>query len=217
MTEGSGRDSEAGVVRSTVKLRVSRCRPGHSIYIGVVTSRSTQRGPKVEDAKKALFDRLFAAHRGALQAFFSRRLRRQEDTTDLAQEVYARMLRVNNPEAIRDMDAYLFTVASNLAREYSARDRRRGTSVDIEDATILDELSESPTYDSEIDVARQVGRLREVLRHLPPRWHAAIVLQYVHGLSHQDIAERLGVSPRMVKKYVGQALGRCRRRMVRLG
>jgi RNA polymerase sigma-70 factor (ECF subfamily) len=152
----------------------------------------------VGDAKKALIERLFAAHNGALQAFFSRRLRRQADTADLAQEVYARMLRVKNPEAIRDMDAYLFTVASNLAREHSARDRRRGISVDVEDATVLDELSERPAYDSEIDVARQV-------------------LQYVHGLSHQDIAERLGVSPRMVKKYVGQALGRCRRRMVRLG
>jgi RNA polymerase sigma factor (sigma-70 family) len=171
----------------------------------------------VPDVKKALFERLFAAHRGALETFFSRRLRGQADTTDLAQEVYVRMLRVKNPEAIRDMDAYLFTVASNLAREYSARDRRRGTSVDLEDAAILEELSEQPAYDSEIDVARQVDRLREVLRHLPPRWHAAIVLQYVHGLNHRDIAERLGVSPRMVKKYVGQALGRCRRRMVRLG
>ena len=176
---------------------MSRLGVGHSIYIGVVTSRSTERGPKVGDAKKALFERLFAAHHSALQVFFSRR--------------------VKNPEAIRDMDAYLFTVASNLAREYSARDRRGGTPVDIEDATILDELSEQPAYDSEIDVARQVSRLREVLRQLPPRWHAAVVLQYVHGLSHQDIAERLGVSPRMVKKYVGQALGRCRRRLVRLG
>ena len=162
------------------------------------------------DAKKALFERLFAAHHGALQAFFSRRLRRQADTTDLAQEVYARMLRVKNPEAIRDMDAYLFTVASNLAREYSARERRCGTSVDIEDATIVEELSEQPAYDCEIDVAQRVTRLRDVLMN-----QAVHILQ--HGLIHQDIAERLGVSPRMVKKYVGQALGRCRRRMVRLG
>jgi hypothetical protein len=73
----------------------------------VVASRSTERGPGAGDAKKALFERLFAAHHGALQAFFSRRLRRQADTTDLAREVYARMLRVKNPEAIRDMNAYL--------------------------------------------------------------------------------------------------------------
>ncbi len=172
---------------------------------------------EVPDVNKAFFERLFAAHRGALQAFFSRRLRGQADTTDLAQEVYVRMLRVKNPEAIRDMDAYLFTVASNLAREYSARERRRGTAVDLEDAAVLGELCEQPAYDSQIDVERQVSRLREVLRQLPPRWHAAVVMQYVHGLSHRDIAEKLGVSPRMVKKYVGQALGRCRRRMARLG
>jgi len=170
----------------------------------------------VAEAKKAFIERLFAAHHGALQAFFYRRLRDQADATDLAQEVYARMLRVKNPDAIRDLDAYLFTVASNLAKEHAARDRRRGTSVDIEDATILDALAEPAAYDSQIDVARQVSRLREVLRQLPPRWHAAIVMQYVHGLSQHAIAEQLGVSPRMVKKYVGQALGRCRRRMVGL-
>jgi len=42
-------------------------------------------------------------------------------------------------------------------------------------------------------------------------------MQFVQGLSHREIAERLGVSVSMVKKYVAQALGRCRRRMVRLG
>lgn len=172
--------------------------------------------PNVAEAKKAFIERLFAAHNGALQAFFYRRLRHQADATDLAQELYARMLRVKNPDAIRDLDAYLFTVASNLVKEHGARDRRHGTSLDIDDANIVDELAEPATYDSQIDVARQVSRLREVLRQLPPRWHAAVVLQYVHGLSHQAIAEHLGVSPRMVKKYVGQALGRCRRRMVGL-
>jgi RNA polymerase sigma-70 factor (ECF subfamily) len=170
----------------------------------------------VAEAKKAFIERLFAAHHGALQAFFYRRLRQKADATDLAQEVYARMLRVKNPDAIRDLDAYLFTVAGNLAKEHAARDRRHGTSVDIEEATILDELTEPAAYDSQIDVARQISRLREVLRQLPPRWHAAIVMQYVHGLSQHAIAEQLGVSPRMVKKYVGQALGRCRRRMVGL-
>lgn len=184
--------------------------------MGVASCRSTGSVQNVSEAKKAFIERLFAAHHNALQAFFYRRLRHQADATDLAQEVYARMLRVKNPEAIRDLDAYLFTVASNLAREHAARDRRHGASVDLDDATILAELAEPAAYDAQIDAARQVGRLREVLRQLPPRWHAAVVLQYVHGLSHQAIAEHLGVSPRMVKKYVGQALGRCRRRMVGL-
>jgi RNA polymerase sigma factor (sigma-70 family) len=172
---------------------------------------------KVVEAKKALIERLFTAHRGALQAFFYRRVRDRADATDLAQEVYARMLRVRDMDAIRDTEAYLYTVASNLAREHAARDRRRGVAVAVEDATVQEELAELATFDSQIDVAQQVKRLREVLRQLPAKWHAAVVLHYVHGLSYQQIAQRLGVSPRMVKKYLGRALGHCRRRMARWG
>jgi DNA-directed RNA polymerase specialized sigma24 family protein len=56
-----------------------------------------------------------------------------------------------------------------------------------------------------------------VLCGLPPKCHAAVVLQYVHGQSHQQIAQQLQVSPRMVKEYVRQALAHCRRRMARWG
>jgi RNA polymerase sigma-70 factor (ECF subfamily) len=171
----------------------------------------------VGESRKALLEKLFAAHRGALQAFFYRRIRHSADASDLAQEVYARMLRVRDPDSIRNIEAYLFTVAGNLAREHTARDRRGGIALDIDDAGIRNELAEPATFDTQFDLAQRIGRLREVLKELPPRWHAAVVMQYVQGLSHREIAERLGVSVSMVKKYLGHALGRCRRRMARLG
>jgi len=173
--------------------------------------------PDVGEIKKALVERLFAAHGRALQAFFYRRVRHRADASDLVQEVYLRMLRVKDPDSIRDMQAYLFTVACNLAKEHAAREGRRGVAVDVEDGAILEHLSEPTGCDAQIDVAQQVQRLREVLRQLPPRWHAAVVMQYVHGLSRQEIGDRLGVSPRTVKKYLAQALGRCRRQVARLG
>lgn len=165
----------------------------------------------------ALVERLFAAHRGALQAFFYRHVRHRSDATDLAQEVYLRMLRVKDTAAIRDLEAYLYAVASNLAKEHAAFSRRRGLSVDVEDATIQEQLGQPPSFEGEILAAQQMKRLRVVLRGLPPRCHAAVVLRYVHGHSHQQIAELLHVSPRMVKQYVAQALGLCRRRMARWG
>jgi|SRR5215469_6558712 len=168
---------------------------------------------KVGEATQAVVERLFAAHRRALQAFFYKRVRHHADATDLAQEVYVRMLRVRDLSSIRNSEAYLYTVAGNLAKEHAARDRRQGIALDVEDATVQPELAELASFDSQIDVARQVKRLREVLRQLPPKCHAAVVLQYVHGLSYEEIAQRLGVSPRMVKRYLGQALGHCRRRM----
>lgn len=169
------------------------------------------------EAKNALVERLFAAHRGALKAFFLRRVRHRADATDLAQEVYLRMLRIKDISAIRDSEAYLYSVASNLAKEHARADRRRGVSVDIEDITIQEQLAQRVKFDGDILAAQQVDRLRVVLRGLPPKCHAAVVLQYVQGLSHQQIAERMQVTPRMVKQYVAQALGLCRRRMTRWG
>ena len=43
------------------------------------------------EPKPSLIERLFAEHRGGLQAFFRRRIRSKADAADLAQEVYLRM------------------------------------------------------------------------------------------------------------------------------
>lgn len=74
------------------------------------------------ELKKTLVERLFAEHAGSLEAFFFRRVRRHPDAADLAQEVYARMMRVSDMEAVQNPEAYLYTVASNLAREHARGD-----------------------------------------------------------------------------------------------
>ena len=62
------------------------------------------------ETKKALVERLFAQHSSALRAYFYPRVRHQPDAAELAQEVYLRMLRVNDTDAIRNPEAYLYTV-----------------------------------------------------------------------------------------------------------
>ncbi len=169
------------------------------------------------ESRKMLFERLFSEQRGALQAFFRRRAGCRLDAADLAQEVYLRMLRIADTDTIRDLETYLFGVASNVAKEHALLEWRHGTTVDLDDATVQEQIAELPALDGQIDAEQRVTRLREVLRQLPPKCCAAVVLQYRHGLSYAEIAERLGISTHMVKKYVGQALGHCRRRMARMG
>jgi RNA polymerase sigma factor (sigma-70 family) len=169
------------------------------------------------ESRKMLFERLFSEQRGALQAFFRRRPSCRLDATDLAQEVYLRMLRIADKDAILDLEAYLFGVASNVAKEHASLEWRHGTTVDIDDAAVQEQIAELPGLDGQIDTEQRVARLREVLRQLPPKCRATVVLQYRYGLSYAEIAERLEISTHMVKKYVGQALGHCRRRMARLG
>ena len=171
----------------------------------------------VVDPKPSLVERLFAEQRGALQAFFRRRIRSKADAPDLAQEVYLRMLRINDQDAIRNPVLYLYTVANNLVKEHAVLDRRQASSIDIDEVATHEQLETLPAFDGEFDAAQRVARLRVVLRQLRPKCQAAVALRFTHGLSYREVAIRLGVSPQMAKKYVAQALSHCRRRMARLG
>ena len=171
---------------------------------------------EMAETRKGFVERLFAEHRRALQTFFYRRIRTKSDAPDLAQEVYVRMLRVNDIDAIRNPERYLYTVASNLVKEYAVLDRWQARGVDLDEASIQQRLGELPTIDGQLDVAQRVARLRTVLAQLSPKCRAAVILQYRHGLSYQEIGERLNVSPHMVKKYLAQGLAHCRRRMARM-
>jgi RNA polymerase sigma-70 factor (ECF subfamily) len=169
----------------------------------------------MSETKKALLERLFAQHGAALLAFFYQRVRRRPDAAELAQEVYLRMLRISDIEAIRNPEAYLYTVASNLAKEHRVLEQRNANTLDIDDAAEL--LADLTPASAEIDTERRIRRLREVLRQLSTKAQAAVALHYWHGMSYQEVALQLGVSTHMVKKYLSQALAHCRRRMARLG
>jgi RNA polymerase sigma factor (sigma-70 family) len=171
----------------------------------------------VADPKPSLVVRLFAEQRGDLLAFFRRRVRSSADAQDLAQEVYLRMLRLKDLEAIRNPVLYLYTVANNLVKEQAMLDRRTASGVNIDKVAQHEQLESLPAFDGELDAAQRVARLRSVLTQLRPRWQAAVELRFTHGLSYREIANRLGVSPQMAKKYVARALFHCRRRMARLG
>jgi RNA polymerase sigma factor (sigma-70 family) len=169
------------------------------------------------EPRKVFVEGLFARHRDALQTFFYRRIRTKSDAADLAQEVYLRMLRVADTDEIRNPAAYLYAVAGNLLRENAAKDRRQGAAIEVEEDDPAQQLSESPEWGDKLDARRRVERLRAVLKQLPPKCAAALILRYRYELSVQEIAERLEVSTYMVKKYLGQGLSLCRRRMASLG
>lgn len=167
--------------------------------------------------QKTLIQKLFLEHGQALRGFIRRRVRSKAEAADLAQEVYLRILRVKEPEAIRNPEGYLYGVASNLIREQRLLEQRRSTHDDAGDPSLAEQLAELPSFDTELDSRNRQKRLLEVLMQLPPNCRTAIVLQYRDGLSYQEIADRLGVSTHMVKKYLTQTLAHCRKRMGRWG
>jgi len=167
----------------------------------------------VPESRKTFVERLFAEHRNALQAFFYRRIRTKHDAADLVQEVYLRILRVKDADAIRNPEGYLYTVASNLVHEHSVLDRRLATALDPDQPLVENELGRPAGFEELFDMQARVVRLRTVLAQLSPKCRATVYLKYQQGLSYEEIGARLGVSDHMVQKYLGIALAHCRRRM----
>jgi DNA-directed RNA polymerase specialized sigma24 family protein len=67
-----------------------------------------------------------------LRRFLASRLRDPRDASDIAQEVYLRLLRVERHELIRNPEAYLLTIASHLLHEQALRRAAAPSVVDIE-------------------------------------------------------------------------------------
>ncbi|MCC4616732.1 RNA polymerase sigma factor [Xanthomonas campestris pv. asclepiadis] len=154
---------------------------------------------------------VFTQHGSVLRGFFVRR-GANEDAEDLVQETYLRLLRAHQDQgkAIANPEAYLYTVALNLAREQAARRKQAPLRIDeMEQFSQL--LAASDDVEDAAHRQQRQQRLQALLATLPERTCAVLVMQYRDGLSYKQIAERMGVSAHMVKKHVVRGLSACRR------
>jgi len=153
---------------------------------------------------------LFAARSAGLAAFFRRRAKTVDESADLTQEAFLRVLRADAGQAILNPEAYLFTVAGNLAREHAVLRRRFGPACDAADPSVEHELADWRGPDDVLEATLRTRALHTALDALSPKCRAAVILQYRDGLTYAQIGERLGVSSHMVKKYLAKALQQCR-------
>lgn len=157
------------------------------------------------DTGQALVAALAASHGTQLRHFLSTRVRNSADVPDLVQEVYLRMLRIPDQEAIRSPEAYLFTVAQHVAYQHSIRRARQSLPTELHD--MLVKLAEVPSDPAlELSAQQSLKELDQTLQQLSPRERATFLYHRRDGLTLQEIADRLGVSRQMVKKYLARAV-----------
>jgi RNA polymerase sigma-70 factor (ECF subfamily) len=169
----------------------------------------------MSDGKRNFWDQMFARGHSDFAAFIRRRVRRSADASDLTQEAYLRLLRADRAELIRNPEAYLYTVATNLIREQSALDHRWRRSVDAADLPADPALVDFRTPEEEVDTDARLARITGLIESLPPKFQTVLILQYRDGLTYEQIAGRIGVTTHAVKKYVMQGLALCRKRIQR--
>jgi RNA polymerase sigma-70 factor (ECF subfamily) len=123
------------------------------------------------------------------------------DIDDVAQEVFLRMLRYDRQELVVHPQAYLFKMASNVAAEWSIRAARRQPHA----SEWLAELAAESSPESDLQRDAEEAALLRALEALPPRAREVTRLHFSEGLTYQAIAERLRVTPRVVKREMVRA------------
>lgn len=152
----------------------------------------------------------FTQYRRVLHRFLLRRLKNTEDVADLAQEVYLRLLRVENEEMVRSPQDYLFGIASHVVYQFRMREQRELVSYDSE---AVDQAAENPHEVWPDEMPDRLNLEREIeaaLAALSPAHQAAFVLRKRDGLTDAQIAQRLQLSVHTVKKYIFQAMAQIR-------
>lgn len=160
-------------------------------------------------------DRLFRLYHRELRQLAYRRLGDPETAADLAQDAfvrYAGLIRKHPRQAIANPQYFLWRILRNLIIDLRRGQARRGeqTSLDEAESELHDQR---PGPERLLELRQQLQLLHRAFEELPPACRDALLLNRVEGLSHAAIAERLGVSPSMVCKYIMRALRHCIRRL----
>ena len=142
------------------------------------------------------FVALYARTAGPLKGYLRRLTGNAAIAEDLLQDAFVRFLAAGAiPDDEEHRKNYLFRIATNLARDHFRREQRAGSAPASAPALAVEPAME---IDGRGDVWHQLTRLS-------PRDRELLVLAYVEGMTHQEIAHVTGLMRASVKPLLFRA------------
>lgn len=148
-------------------------------------------------------------HEPLLRSWLRSRFTSLRDIDDIVQEAYLKVLRAREAGLIEHPKAYLFHTARNAAIDRMRRERV----ISFERLTNLETsfvLEDDGNFRCTGDLDVELELLAAAVRALPSRCREVLVLRKYHGLSHDEIAARLGITRNTVNAQITAAMIRCR-------
>jgi RNA polymerase sigma factor (sigma-70 family) len=169
---------------------------------------------------------VYDQHRGDLLRFLRARTRDPAEAEDVVQELWLR-LRDLRPGPISNARAYLYQMANNLVLD-RARERRRRSARDQSWTEQSYALAPGPdgevqtvdpgqTPEAQLVEAEEQRALESAIAELPEGARRAFCLHKIDGLSHAEVAVRLGISRSGVEKHIAVAMKNLRRLLADCG
>ncbi|WP_437882367.1 RNA polymerase sigma factor [Pseudomonas sp. LRF_L74] len=159
---------------------------------------------------KKVFEEMLAAYKD-----LRRELGNGNDSADVAQSSFERAMRYAETNTVGSARGLLFRMARNIRIDALRRERvLRFDSLDDDSGSGLEGMPvslQSELSPERVLVGQQaLEQVSAAIEALPPRCREAFNLSRVHGMSHEQVAQAMGISLSQVEKYMVRSLRACR-------
>lgn len=158
---------------------------------------------------------LYERWRTPLLRLFQRKTGSRALAEEATQEVFVRLAASGKELAPEEEGPYLSTSVRNAATDHWRRaDDAEVVSMECaagELETLSDLRQREPAQ--VVEQRQRIARLNDAVAELPERQRQAFLLNRIDGLTHDEVADAMGISARMVSKHVSRALAYCQLRV----
>lgn len=161
-------------------------------------------------SREQLLEKLFSEHGPALRAFLAGRTRNEAEAEDLLQEVFVRLARLENlTERLvgekGNVRSFVFSTANNLAMDLERRKAVRRNYQTGERGRAHDMVFEI-TPEVAVVAHQELDVVKQAILDLPPNWRKAFTLSRFRHMSYKQIASEMGLSVKVIEKYINRSL-----------
>jgi RNA polymerase sigma factor (sigma-70 family) len=170
------------------------------------TNRDGQgRAEMSASAVEAWFVREVLPLEAVLMQFLHRNWRNKAEIPDLRQDVYVRVFAAALETIPDSPKSFLLTTARNLIIDRVRRDNVIPIEA-VADFDLLNLSRDEPGPERHVMAREELHRLQVALDRLPPRCHEAVVLRQIEGLTRREIASRMGITEKTVKRHLADGV-----------
>jgi len=161
-----------------------------------------------QDALARLYDETSSMVNGLLL----RILARQEDAEEVLLDVFMKAWKYapSYSEKRGSVQAWLLIMARNAAIDRIRQRRAQAATLSLDPETFPEPADDGATPEEASVIRERRERVQQCLNELPPEQREVVILSFFGGLTHAELAERLGQPLGTIKSRVRMGLGKLR-------
>lgn len=169
---------------------------------------------RLKNSDRAAFERVFNVLHDALFRYVRSLTSAPAVARDITQDVFVSLWEARERlDPTRSLEAYVYRMARNRVYNHQRDRRTQHNAQDRMQARAARDEPDPPLPDTVLHADVLEANINAWIRNLPERQREAFVLSRFNGLSHDEIATVMDISPRTVNNHIVSALKTLRARV----